>query len=128
MVYTSLNVADNEKLAAAFARKYPGVAVNVNRQSAHSILQKILTERRAGKDIADAVLVGAEYLDLLQNRGIFQKYNSSEWKAETWPSAAKSSRVNGLATRAFALRGFSGRRTLTEKMHFVTASEEVCSL
>jgi iron(III) transport system substrate-binding protein len=80
--YTSLNVADNEKLVAAFARKYPGVAVNVNRQSANSILQKILTERRAGKDIADAVLVGAEYLDLLQNRGIFQKYNSSEWKAE----------------------------------------------
>ncbi len=26
--------------------------------------------------------MGAEYLDLLQNRGIFQKYSSSEWKAE----------------------------------------------
>ena len=80
--YTSLNVADNEKITAAFARKYPGVDVNVNRQSANSILQKILTERRAGKDIADVVLVGAEYLDLLQNRGMFQKYSSAEWKAE----------------------------------------------
>jgi iron(III) transport system substrate-binding protein len=80
--YTSLNVADNEKVIAAFEKKYPGVQVKVNRQSANSILQKVLTERRAGKDIADAVLVGAEYLDLLQNRGIFQKYNSTEWKAE----------------------------------------------
>jgi iron(III) transport system substrate-binding protein len=80
--YTSLNVSDNEKIVAAFVKKYPGVEVNVNRQSANSVLQKVLTERRAGKDIADVVLVGAEYLDLLQNRGIFQKYNSSEWKAE----------------------------------------------
>jgi len=80
--YTSLNVADNEKITAAFSKKYPGVEVNVNRQSANSILQKVLTERRAGKGIADVVLVGAEYLDLLQNQGIFQKYNSNEWKAE----------------------------------------------
>jgi iron(III) transport system substrate-binding protein len=80
--YTSLNVSDNEKIVAAFMKKYPGVEVNVNRQSANSVLQKILTERRAGRDIADAVLVGAEYLDLLQNRGIFQKYSSAEWKAE----------------------------------------------
>ncbi len=80
--YTSLNVADNEKIIAAFTKKYPGVDVNVNRQSANSVLQKVLTERRAGKDVADVVLVGAEYLDLLQNRGILQKYNSAEWKAE----------------------------------------------
>ena len=80
--YTSLNVADNEKISAAFTKKYPGVDVNVNRQSANSVLQKVLTERRAGKDVADVVLVGAEYLDLLQTRGILQKYNSAEWKAE----------------------------------------------
>ena len=46
------------------------------------MLQKVLTERRAGKDIADLVLVGAEYLDLPQNRGFFLKYSSPEWKAE----------------------------------------------
>ena len=80
--YTSLNVTDNEKIVAAFVKKYPGIEVSVNRQSANSVLQKILTERRAGKDIADVVLVGAEYLDLLQNRGIFQKYSSTEWQAE----------------------------------------------
>jgi iron(III) transport system substrate-binding protein len=80
--YTSLNAADNEKVTAAFQRKYPGVQAIVNRQSANSILQKVLTERRAGKDLADVVLVGAEYLDLLQNRNIFQKYSSPEWKPE----------------------------------------------
>jgi iron(III) transport system substrate-binding protein len=80
--YTSLNAADNEKITAAFQRKYSGVQAIVNRQSANSVLQKILTERRAGKDMADVVLVGAEYLDLLQNRNIFQKYSSPEWKPE----------------------------------------------
>ena len=80
--YTSLNVEDAEKLSAPFAKKYPGVEVTVNRQSANSVLQKVLTERRAGKDVADVVLVGAEYLDLLQNRGFFLKYGSTEWKAE----------------------------------------------
>src|SRR5262245_35949579 len=82
LLYTSLNVEDAEKLTAAFAKKYPGVSVTVNRQSANSVLQKVLTERRAGQDIADLVLVGAEYLDLLQNRGIFLKYSSAERKAE----------------------------------------------
>jgi iron(III) transport system substrate-binding protein len=80
--YTSLNVEDAEKLIAPFAKKYPGVEVTVNRQSANSVLQKVMTERRAGKDIADVVLVGAEYLDLLQNRGYFQKYSSTESKPE----------------------------------------------
>jgi iron(III) transport system substrate-binding protein len=41
-----------------------------------------MTERRSGKDIADVVMVGAEYLDLLQGRGYFQKYSSPESKPE----------------------------------------------
>jgi iron(III) transport system substrate-binding protein len=80
--YTSLNAADNEKVTAAFQKKYPGVQAIVNRQSANSVLQKVLTERRSGKDLADVVLIGAEYLDLLQNRNIFQKYSSPEYKPE----------------------------------------------
>ena len=82
LLYTSLNIEDAEKLTAAFAKKYPGVGVTVNRQSANSVLQKVLTERRAGQDIADIVLLGAEYLDLLQNRGFFLKYSSPESKVE----------------------------------------------
>jgi iron(III) transport system substrate-binding protein len=80
--YTSLNVEDSEKLVAGFAKKYPGVEITVNRQSANSVLQKVMTERRSGNDIADVVMVGAEYLDLLQGRGYFQKYSSSEWRPE----------------------------------------------
>lgn len=80
--YTSFNVEDAEKITAPFAKKYPGVEVTINRQSANSVLQRVLTERRAGKDIADVVMVGAEYLDLLQNRGFFLKHSSTEWKPE----------------------------------------------
>jgi iron(III) transport system substrate-binding protein len=82
LLYSSLNVDDAKRLTDAFAKKYPGVEVTANRQSANSVLQKVLTERRAGKDIADLVILGAEYLDLLQNRGFFLKYSSPEWKAE----------------------------------------------
>jgi len=64
--YTSLNVEDSEKLIAAFTKKYPGVEVTVNRQSANSVLQKIMTERRSGKDIAD--VAPRRYQDLLHER------------------------------------------------------------
>lgn len=80
--YTSLNLPEAEKVTAALAKKYPGIEVVINRQSANSVLQKVLTERRAGKDNADVVMIGAEYLDLLQGRGYFQKYSSPEWKSE----------------------------------------------
>jgi iron(III) transport system substrate-binding protein len=80
--YTSLNVPEAEKVTAALAKKYPGIEVVVNRQSANSVLQKVMTERRTGKDNADVVMIGAEYLDLLQSKGYFQKYNSAEWKSE----------------------------------------------
>jgi iron(III) transport system substrate-binding protein len=116
--YTSLNVADNEKITAAFAKKYPGVDVNVNRQSANSILQKILAERRAGKDIADVVLVGAEYLDLLQNRGMFQKYNSVEWKAEKgefWTGTYMS--VHSIAYNTNLLAGDAAPRRYQDLLH-----------
>ena len=43
LLYTSLNIEDAEKLTAAFAKKYPGVNVTVNRQSANTVLQKVLT-------------------------------------------------------------------------------------
>jgi iron(III) transport system substrate-binding protein len=82
LLYSSLNVEDAKTLTDAFAKRYPGVEVTANRQSANSVLQKVLTERRAGKDIADMVVLGAEYLDLLQNRGFFLKYSSPEWKPE----------------------------------------------
>ena len=82
LLYSSLNVDDAKRLTDAFAKKYPGVEVTANRQSANSVLQKVLTERRAGKDMADLVILGAEYLDLLQNRGFFVKYSSPDWKAE----------------------------------------------
>jgi iron(III) transport system substrate-binding protein len=82
LLYSSLNVEDAKRLTDAFAKRYPGVEVTANRQSANSVLQKVLTERRAGKDVADMVVLGAEYLDLLQGRGFFSKYSSPEWKAE----------------------------------------------
>jgi len=81
VLYTSLNLEDAQPLANAFAAKYPGLKVEINRQGSSTLVTKILTERRVGKrDNADLVLTGADSLDLMlmEVPNIFQKYSSSE--------------------------------------------------
>ncbi len=82
ILYTSVSVDEHPIILGPFSKKYPGVKVVIVRQSSNSVLQRLLTEHRAGKDVADMVIVGAEYLDVLQREGLFQSYNSSEGKAE----------------------------------------------
>ncbi len=81
VLYTSLNLEDAQPLADAFAAKYPGLKVEINRQGSSTLVTKILTERRVGKrDNADMVLTGADSLDfmLMEVPNIFQKYTSRE--------------------------------------------------
>jgi iron(III) transport system substrate-binding protein len=81
VLYTSLNLEDSQPLVDAFAARYPGIRVEVNRQGSSTLVTKILTERRVGKrDNADLVLTGADSLDLMlmETPTIFQKYISPE--------------------------------------------------
>ena len=82
IVYTSINVDDHPKLVNPFSRKYPGISVKFIRQSSNSILERVLNEGRAGKSLADIVAVGAEYLNVIEGKGMLRGYTSAESKAQ----------------------------------------------
>ena len=53
VVYTSLNLQDSLPIAQAFEKKY-GVKVELWRSSSERVLQRALTEARAGRFAVDA--------------------------------------------------------------------------
>jgi iron(III) transport system substrate-binding protein len=56
VAYLAMNAADAVSVQTSFERKYPQIKVDLVRMGAPSILQRILTEYRAGKILADVVL------------------------------------------------------------------------
>src|SRR5688500_20346067 len=54
VVYTSLNTKDSVPITQAFEKKY-GVKVELWRSSSEKVLQRALTEARAGRNAVDAV-------------------------------------------------------------------------
>lgn len=53
--YTTLATAQNKTIAAAFEKKYPGVSVDTFRTGSSALAQRLVTEAKAGRHIADAV-------------------------------------------------------------------------
>lgn len=53
--YTTLATDQNKQIAAAFEKKYPGVSVEIFRTGASALAQRLLTEAKARRHIADAV-------------------------------------------------------------------------
>ena len=54
--YLAMNAADAVSVQAAFEKKFPQIKVDLVRAGAPAILQRVLTERRGGKNFADVVL------------------------------------------------------------------------
>ena len=81
LVYTSLAASDNKPFQAAFEQAYPGVKLEIYRASGTTILQKILTESRAGAHLADAVLTEGTVLYALKDNKLLVQFDSPERKA-----------------------------------------------
>jgi ABC-type glycerol-3-phosphate transport system substrate-binding protein len=81
LIYTSLAASDNKPFQAAFEQAYPGIKLEIYRASGTTILQKILTESRAGAHLADAVLTEGTVLHALKDNKLLVKFDSPERKA-----------------------------------------------
>ena len=81
VLYTSLAVEDNKPFRSAFENANPGVKLEIYRASGTTILQKILTESRAGAYLADAVLTEGAVLYALRDNKLLVKFDSPERKA-----------------------------------------------
>jgi iron(III) transport system substrate-binding protein len=53
--YTTLATDQNKQIAAAFEKKYPGVSVDTFRTGSSALAQRLLTEAKARRYIADAI-------------------------------------------------------------------------
>ncbi len=53
--YTTLAADQNKQIAALFEKKYPGVTVETYRTGASALAQRLLTEAKARRHIADAI-------------------------------------------------------------------------
>lgn len=53
--YTTLATAQNKLIASAFEAKYPGVKVDIFRTGSSALAQRLLTEAKARRHIADAI-------------------------------------------------------------------------
>src|SRR5688500_6039395 len=84
-VYSSTAVEDMAPLAAAFERKY-GVRVRVWRGASSDILQRSLTEARAGHYDVDIIETATPEMEALNREGLFETVHSPIF-AELMPQA-----------------------------------------
>jgi len=81
--YTGKNLATMRKVASAFENKYPFLKVNITRTSGEQIINKIQTEKLAGKILFD--VVSASPVPLLEPLNLIKPYCSPE--AKVFPAA-----------------------------------------
>lgn len=81
MLYSSMNAPDVNHLFDGFRKKYPFIAPKAYTTRSAALLERIITEARAGKQFADVIQGNAFTLYLLAKRGHTDSYHSPEAKA-----------------------------------------------
>src|SRR5262247_836727 len=95
-VYTSLNLKDSVPITQAFEKKY-GVKVELWRSSSEKVLQRALTEARAGRHAVDAFELNGPEMEALYREGLLEEFWSPHFK--TLPPAAFAKHKHYVADR-----------------------------
>jgi iron(III) transport system substrate-binding protein len=85
LLYTSMNVPDVNQLFDGFRKRYPFVAPKSYTTRSAALLERVITEARAGKHFADVIQGNAFTLYLLAKKGQTEPYVSPE--AKTFPDS-----------------------------------------
>jgi iron(III) transport system substrate-binding protein len=78
--YASMTATDAKALVDGFKQLYPKIDGEFYRTSDSQLMEKILTESRAGKPFCDVVSETGFYGHLLKKRGMLEAYDSPERK------------------------------------------------
>src|SRR6185369_13547075 len=78
-VYTSLNLKDSVPITQAFEKKY-GVKLTLWRSSSEKVLQRALTEARAGRFAVDAFELNGPEMEALYREGLLEEFHSPQFK------------------------------------------------
>src|SRR5437016_13408869 len=79
LVYTSLNLKDSVPMAEAFEKKY-GVTLQLWRSSSEKVLQRALTEARAGHFAVDAFELNGPELEAMYRERLLEEFFSPQFK------------------------------------------------
>ena len=85
--YTTLAAEQNKQIAGAFEAKYPGVKVETFRTGSSALAQRLLTEAKAKRHIADAIETTPPGLMTFRENQLLLPYTSSHLAA--FPEEAK---------------------------------------
>lgn len=88
VLYTSLNLKDSVPITEAFENKYPGVKVSLWRASSEKVLQRTLTEARAGRFTPDVLETNGPEMEIFYREKILEEFYSPAFKdlpAEAFP-------------------------------------------
>ncbi len=96
VVYTSLNTKDSVPISQAFEKKY-GVKVELWRSSSEKVLQRALTEARAGRHSVDAFELNGPEMEALYREGLLEEFYSPHFR--TLPPAAFAKHKHYVADR-----------------------------
>jgi iron(III) transport system substrate-binding protein len=80
MFYASFNAADSKTLTDGFKQLYPKIDAVFYRTTDAALMERILTEARAGQNLWDVAMTTSFYGHNLKKRGLFASYDSPERK------------------------------------------------
>src|SRR6185503_15339983 len=96
VVYTSLNLKDSVPITQAFEKKY-GVKIELWRSSSEKVLQRAVTEARAGRHSVDAFELNGPEMEALYREGLLEEFWSPHFKS--LPPAAFAKHKHYVADR-----------------------------
>ena len=79
-IYTSAQVKDMGAIVAGFEKKYPGIRVEIWRASSEKVLQRAITEARAGRNTMDVAETNGPELESMHREKIAQAMQSPHLK------------------------------------------------
>jgi iron(III) transport system substrate-binding protein len=111
MFYAAFNATDTKTLTDGFRQIYPKIDATFYRATDAQLMERILTEGRAGRNLWDVVMTTSFYGHNLKKRGLFAAYDSAERKfyrdgykdpQATWTSIYTNYAAFGFNTRNVA--------------------------
>jgi iron(III) transport system substrate-binding protein len=109
MFYATFNAADSKTLVDGFKQLYPKIDAVFYRSTDSAMMERILTENRAGQNLWDVVVTTSFYGHNLKKRGLLTAYDSAERKfyrdgykdpQATWTSSYTNYAAFGYNSRA----------------------------
>jgi iron(III) transport system substrate-binding protein len=79
LIYTSLNLKDSVPITEAFEKKY-GVKIDLWRSSSEKVLQRAITEFRAGRFSVDGFELNGPELEAMYREGLLDEFYSPSFK------------------------------------------------